>query len=96
MSKPQWPSCAQPPLDQSQSPLFGKIPGEIRNKIFTYALSIYEDQSRAYDENTSYRRPGYTAPHKIDYTLLQTCQKIYTEAWFVPMTTNMITLDCCE
>ena len=38
MTELKWPLCEQSQADQSQSALFGKLPGDIRNKIFTYAL----------------------------------------------------------
>lgn len=96
MATPEWPACSKPQADQKQSPLFSKIPGEVRNKIFKYALTSYEDQSRLYDEDAGYRRPGYLAPHKIDWALLQTCQNIYVETWDLPITTNTVTVYCGE
>lgn len=78
--------------DQQGSPLFTVVPPEIRNRIFEFALSNYEDSSAAYSTDTCYRRPGYTAPHKTSTALLQTCQLIYREAWFRPWTQALITM----
>ncbi|GAB7342853.1 hypothetical protein MBLNU457_g0978t1 [Dothideomycetes sp. NU457] len=72
--------------DQKQSPLFSTIPPEIRNQIFTLALSPYDDLSAAYPLDTSYRRPGYIAPKKTSTDLLRTCKLIYHETWFLPWT----------
>lgn len=72
--------------DQYSSPLFSVLPGEIRDLIYRYALSDYEDMTRAYDHETCYRRPEYMAPRKTDTALLRTCQAIYTNCWFMPWT----------
>jgi len=37
---------------QSQSSLFGNIPGEIRNEIFALALVQYEDEEAAYPKDS--------------------------------------------
>ncbi|ETN38984.1 uncharacterized protein HMPREF1541_07026 [Cyphellophora europaea CBS 101466] len=74
----------KPAADQSGSPLFSILPGEVRDKVFEYALLSYEDTSHLYDEETCYRRPGYFAPSTADRSLLQTCQQVYAEAWFRP------------
>lgn len=79
-------------LPQTQSVLFSLVPGEIRDQIFRYALSDYEDESDLYAEDTCYRRPGYFAPRRNDTALLRTCQKVYREAWFLPWTTREHTL----
>ncbi|KAI9651737.1 MAG: hypothetical protein M1831_000487 [Alyxoria varia] len=79
-------SWSLPPSDQSECPLFSTIPGELRDIIFDYALSEYEDTSRPYNEQTCYRRPDYHAPRRIDTDLLRTCQAIHREAWFRPWT----------
>lgn len=77
---------------QLESIIFNKIPGEIRDLIFYYALCDYEDKSSLYDENTCYRRPGYFAPRRTDTALLRTCQRVYRETWFLPLTTREHTL----
>ena len=74
----------KPAADQSGSPLFSILPGEVRDKVFEYALLSYEDTTHLYDEETCYRRPGYFAPSTADRSLLQTCQQVYAEAWFRP------------
>lgn len=71
---------------QSQSALFSILPGEIRNHIWTYALSDYQDETQLYDDATCYKRPDYLAPRKTDTVLLRTCKRIYQEAWFLPWT----------
>jgi hypothetical protein len=70
--------------NQSQSPLFSVLPGEIRDRIFAYALADFEDTSVAYDSNTCYRRPDYAAPRRSETALLRTCQLVYQEAFFYP------------
>jgi hypothetical protein len=78
---------SNPLADQSDSPLFSVLPGEVRDRIFEYALRSYDDTSNAYSKDESYRRPGYLAPSKADRALLQTCQQVYAEAWFRPWAT---------
>ncbi|KAF2026154.1 hypothetical protein EK21DRAFT_116049 [Setomelanomma holmii] len=64
---------------QEQSPLFGVLPGEIRNEIFAYALMQYEDDASAYPEDSYWYRPGFAAPRKANSALLQTCKAAYAE-----------------
>jgi len=71
-------------LPQEMSPLFASLPGEIRDRIFSFALADYEDKRRAYNDTTCYKRPNHLAPLRIDTSLLRTCQRIYREAWFIP------------
>jgi hypothetical protein len=67
-----------------QSPLFSKLPGEVRHEIFAYALTDYEDTTDLYSRDTYYRRPGYDAPRRTATQLLRTCKRILHEAWFMP------------
>lgn len=64
---------------QTQSPLWGKLPAEIRNEIFTWALSQYEDLSRAYPEDAYWYRPGFRGPLKSSTALLRTCRLAHQE-----------------
>lgn len=68
---------------QDQSFLFS-LPGEVRDAIYTAALTSYEDARKPYDRNTYWFRPHYFARRRSDYTLLRTCKKVYQEAWFKP------------
>ncbi|MCJ1326809.1 hypothetical protein MMC10_003475 [Thelotrema lepadinum] len=77
---------------QSQSPLFSTLPGEIRNLIYQFVLSEYEDSNELYDDDTCYKRPGYFARRRTDTTLLRTCQRIYCEAWFIPWSSRQHTI----
>lgn len=67
---------------QLQSPLFGVIPGEVRNQIFAYALVQYEDreEGKAYAEDSYLYRPGFKGPKRSSSNLLQTCQLAWEEA----------------
>lgn len=71
---------------QNTSPLFTRLPSEIRNVIFTYALSSFVDRSKAYPTNTFHTRPCHEGPHISDCALLSTCQQIYHECWSKPWT----------
>lgn len=72
--------------DQHSSPLFSVLPGEVRDIVYVYAFSDYEDLTKSYDVETCYRRPEYMGPRKTETALLRTCQAIYGEAWFLPWT----------
>ena len=69
--------------EQTQSPLF-QIPGEIRDRIYSYVLAEFEDTSTIFDNDSCYRRPEYAAPRRSDTALLRTCQRVYQEAFFYP------------
>ena len=69
----------QPTNLQLQSPLFGILPGEIRNEIFAYVLANFEDEEETYAEDSFWYRPDFSAPHKADSTLLRTCKMAYVE-----------------
>lgn len=80
--------CAKEINPQSDSPLFNRIPPEVRNSIFKYALTAYEDPTRRYERNAYYYRPGYTCAHKIDTNLLLTCRRVYAETARLPASIN--------
>ncbi|KAK6500961.1 hypothetical protein TWF506_003719 [Arthrobotrys conoides] len=71
---------------QSTSPLFS-LPGELRNQIWEYALTPYNDHTRPYPSSTPYSRPDYLAPLTSSVALLRTCKATYSEAWYLPWTT---------
>lgn len=71
---------------QEESPLFNVLPAELRELVYTYVFTEFEDLSRSYDIESCYRRPGYMAPRKTHTSLLRTCQAIYKEAWYLPWT----------
>lgn len=72
---------------QDDCPLFnGRIPPEIRDSIFKYALTEYTktDPSSLYPTSTNYTRPGYTGKRTITTALLQTCGRVYAETYHLP------------
>ena len=70
---------------QTESPLFSRIPGEIRDHIFDLALTPYAGKQEPFEKNAYYYRPGFRyADQKIDTALLCTCRQIYREARQVP------------
>ncbi|KAK6528522.1 hypothetical protein TWF281_009763 [Arthrobotrys megalospora] len=71
---------------QSSSPLFS-LPGELRNLIWEYVLTPYNDPTRAYPSSTCYARPDFFAPLTSSVSLLRTCKAIYFETWYLPWTT---------
>ena len=77
---------------QAQSPLFSVLPGEVRNLIYEFALSDYEDPNDVYSNDTCFKRPGYFARRRTDTDLLRACQRVYQEAWFIPWTSRQHTI----
>ena len=73
---------------QSQSPLFSIIPAEIRNRIFRFACTAYEDPQRPYTFDDWCSRPGQKFCLTIDCALLRTCRRVYSEARLVPVAMN--------
>ena len=76
------PSCfksASPDL-QLASPLFNRLPAEIRNQIYRLVLQAYDDKSRPFPTDAFYYRPGFRYVLKIDTALLRTCRRVYAEA----------------
>ena len=89
------PDPEKPPIQESQhtanpqkeSPLYdGRIPPEIRNSIFQFALT--EEDTTPYEVNNGYSRPGYTTKKKVNTALLQTCRRVYLETYHLPPITK--------
>lgn len=77
--------------DQPHCPLFTIIPPEVRNRIYEFSLEYGDtDPSTrpAYRKRALYYRPGFQRPRRINTALLQTCRRIYFEAYLVPIATN--------
>lgn len=69
---------------QLSSPLFnGRIPAEVRDRIFEYVLT--ENEGATYEQNTHYARPGYGAYTSLLTDLLLTCRRVYLEAHHLPL-----------
>ncbi|KAI1476851.1 hypothetical protein F4774DRAFT_420480 [Daldinia eschscholtzii] len=75
---------------QLQSPLFGKLPRELRDLVWRYSLTRYEDLDNLYDIQKRYARPGQAAPLRVAVQLLETCRAIYVEAYLTPFQVNPI------
>ncbi|KAJ7248145.1 hypothetical protein B0H12DRAFT_1235059 [Mycena haematopus] len=76
------------PHSQLQSPLFGTLFPELRNLIFIYALTEYDDHTRPYSKHSYYYRPGFECAKQISTNLLLACRRIYLETHLVPVSTN--------
>ncbi|KAI0802189.1 hypothetical protein GGR55DRAFT_462267 [Xylaria sp. FL0064] len=75
-------------------PLFAKLPGELRELIWDYALTSYEDLDALYPLDRPYARPGQAAPQRIALNLLLTCRAVYLETFLVPFQVNpMVVFD---
>ena len=77
---------------QAQSALFTAVPPEIRNRIFSIALTAYDDKSKPYQRQNWFYRPGWHAHPKISTTLLLTCKRVYLECHLLPLAINSHTL----
>ncbi|KAJ4023776.1 hypothetical protein NW761_014932 [Fusarium oxysporum] len=79
---------SKPDDPHSDSPLFGLLPAETRNQIFSLALTDCEGPfpDRHYSDNVCYARPSYFAPRRTDTALLRTCRAAYRECRFLPFT----------
>lgn len=73
---------------QLDSPLFHRIPPELRNHIFRLVLTAYEDPDRMYRPTAYYYRPGVICARKIDTDLLLTCRLVYSETSQLPASIN--------
>lgn len=73
---------------QHDSPLYnGRIPPEIRDQIFSYALTEFtkSDPESQYPTDTNFKRPGYTGKRALTIALLSTCRRTYMETYHLPM-----------
>ena len=73
---------------QNQSPLFARLPSEIRLSIWVYALSAQDNPQKPYPPNRFFYRPGYHFHPLIDTDLLLTCKRVYHEARLFPVALN--------
>jgi hypothetical protein len=68
---------------QNQSPLFGRLPAEIRHQIFLYVLGE-QDGERQIEKGSFIYRPDFTRYRFIDTALLRTCRRTYLETKNIP------------
>jgi hypothetical protein len=68
---------------QLHSPLFNKIPPEIRNHIFDLAVAETNGK-RAIARDAFWYRPDFTHHTYVDTALLRTCRLIYLETRALP------------
>ncbi|KAI1367941.1 hypothetical protein F5Y08DRAFT_297366 [Xylaria arbuscula] len=77
---------------QLDCPLFSKLPAELREIIWDYTLTGYEDLDALYPLDRPYARPGQAAPFRIDLALLLTCRAVYLETFLVPFQVNPLVM----
>ncbi|EKJ77751.1 hypothetical protein FPSE_02249 [Fusarium pseudograminearum CS3096] len=77
---------SDPGNPQTDSPLFSIVPAEVRDKIFSYALTDHPDPRphMQYSKQTYYTRPSCEADQSTDTRLLRTCRAVYRETCFKP------------
>ena len=64
---------------QTSSPLFNRLPAEIRNEIFSLASTATYDKTRPYPEDDYYYRPHFRYPRSLSTSLPLTCRVMYLE-----------------
>lgn len=73
---------------QLQSRLFGVLPPEIRQMIFTFALTDYERTILSADGKKKKKLYFHHRIHEhtrcTDTGLLRTCKRVFQETWFMP------------
>lgn len=70
---------------QTQSPLYFKLPKELRDYVFKLSCTQSPKEQQGYDLNSYYYRPGHTARLKTYTSLLLTCRRTWLEANALPM-----------
>ncbi|KAF1963526.1 hypothetical protein CC80DRAFT_486895 [Byssothecium circinans] len=70
---------------QNQSPLFSKLPSEVRNLIFEYAICQTPNYHCPVSGTSHTNRPGHKYKTIIDTSLLHTCRLIYYETRTIPL-----------
>ncbi|KAL9100571.1 MAG: hypothetical protein Q9163_004060 [Psora crenata] len=74
---------------QLDSPLYSRLPAEIRTMVFEYALLAYGDPAKPYSKHSyHYRVPGYTHARRIATALLLSCRRVYMETSTLPLELN--------
>lgn len=67
---------------QVQSPLFSKLPPELRNHVYELVMSPFQDMARCFDPASNEWRPEHQAAITIDLGLMGTCKRVYQESEF--------------
>ncbi|KAI1094473.1 hypothetical protein F5B19DRAFT_35061 [Rostrohypoxylon terebratum] len=73
---------------QLESPIFAKLPREIREQIWRFSLTRYEDFNNTYEIHKTYTRPGQAGNWRVAVQLLLTCRAVYVEAFLKPFQLN--------
>ena len=81
---------------QEDCPFFELLPGEIRDRIFQYAVTEHAIREKEYDKSAHYYRPGFRfADQKLDTALLRTCRRIHQETRHLP-SRNHVQVEWCH
>ncbi|KAI0379632.1 hypothetical protein F5Y04DRAFT_259533 [Hypomontagnella monticulosa] len=71
---------------------FANLPRELRELIWRFALTRYEDIDNLYDLDKRFARPGQAGPLRVAVQLLATCRAIYVEAFLIPFQVNPLVI----
>lgn len=85
----EFPSRPQPSVnDQRSSPLFCRLPPELRNRVFYFALLEHDNLAKPVPFHSYGYRPSYQFIQTISgISLLRTCRLIYLETHLMPVMT---------
>lgn len=67
---------------QFQSPIFSKLPPELRNQLYKLVMAPFEDMTRCFDQASVYWRPESQVPICIDLRFMATCKRVCQESRF--------------
>lgn len=73
---------------QTSSPLFNRLPAEIRNEIFSLASTTTYDKNVSYPKNAYHYRPNFRHKRYIPSSLPLTCRLVYLESHSLLATHN--------
>ena len=77
---------------QQSSPLYARLPPELREIIWFYALQQFEDWRYPYAVSNLWTRPERGARLRIAIELLLTCRLVYVETFLLPAACNTVHL----
>lgn len=82
---------------QSSSPLFTRLPAEIRNSIFSLACTATYDKSKPYSSEAYYYRPYFRYPRSLSTSLPLVCRSSYLETHsLLAIQNTYIEWQCCS
>lgn len=72
------------PLNAQEASILFRIPGEIRNHIFSYVVTEHDGKAEIAPTEYWYR-PNFTHHRYVDTALLRTCRRVWVETFAMPV-----------